>query len=163
MADISKIKLPNGSEYDIKDKTSGYITSSDIPQEVFIATYGTTTYAEITAAYTAGKLIVCKNGYDYVPLTMQQSNYYYFHYPQNYGTAWYRVSSSNSWGSNTYNFVSTTTTVNGKALSSSITLTASNVGALPDSTTIPTKTSDLTNDSGFLTLATLPIYDGTVE
>lgn len=27
---------------------------------------------------------------------------------------------------------------------------------------IPTKTSDLTNDSGFLTLATLPIYDGTV-
>lgn len=27
---------------------------------------------------------------------------------------------------------------------------------------IPTKTSDLTNDSGYLTLATLPIYDGTV-
>ena len=27
---------------------------------------------------------------------------------------------------------------------------------------VPTKTSDLTNDSGFLTLATLPIYDGTV-
>ena len=56
MADISKIKLPNGSEYDIKDKTSGYITSASLP----------------------------------------------------------------------------------------------------------TKTSDLTNDSGFLTLATLPIYDGTV-
>jgi len=28
--------------------------------------------------------------------------------------------------------------------------------------TIPTKTSDLTNDSGFLTLSTLPVYDGTV-
>lgn len=28
--------------------------------------------------------------------------------------------------------------------------------------TIPSKVSDLTNDSGFLTLATLPIYDGTV-
>lgn len=27
---------------------------------------------------------------------------------------------------------------------------------------IPTKTSDLTNDSGYLTPATLPIYDGTV-
>ena len=27
---------------------------------------------------------------------------------------------------------------------------------------VPTKTSHLTNDSGFLTLATLPIYDGTV-
>lgn len=31
MADISKIQLPNGSEYDIKDKTSGYITSSSLP------------------------------------------------------------------------------------------------------------------------------------
>lgn len=28
---------------------------------------------------------------------------------------------------------------------------------------IPTKTSDLTNDSGFLTLATLPIWDGGVS
>lgn len=31
------------------------------------------------------------------------------------------------------------------------TYTASEVGALPDSTSIPTKTSDLTNDSGFIT------------
>ena len=31
------------------------------------------------------------------------------------------------------------------------TYTASEVGALPDTTTIPTKTSDLTNDSGFIT------------
>ena len=30
-------------------------------------------------------------------------------------------------------------------------LTAADVGALPDSTVIPTKTSDLTNDSGFIT------------
>lgn len=27
---------------------------------------------------------------------------------------------------------------------------------------IPTKVSDLQNDSGYLTLATLPVYDGTV-
>ena len=78
-------------------------------------------------------------------------------------------------------FVDKTTTVNGKALSSNITLTASDVGALPSSTVIgngtltiqnnsvdvdtfsanatsnktinivtPTKTSDLTNDSGFI-------------
>lgn len=32
------------------------------------------------------------------------------------------------------------------------TYTASEVGALPDTTTIPTKTSDLTNDSGYLTV-----------
>ena len=28
MADISKIQLPNGTTYDIKDKTSGYVTSA---------------------------------------------------------------------------------------------------------------------------------------
>lgn len=33
------------------------------------------------------------------------------------------------------------------------TYTAAEVGALPDTTTIPTKTSDLTNDSGFITAA----------
>lgn len=43
------------------------------------------------------------------------------------------------------------------------TYTASEVGALPDSTQIPSKTSDLDNDSGFLTLATLPIYNGGVS
>lgn len=46
--------------------------------------------------------------------------------------------------------VSTSTTINGKALSSNITLTASDVSALPDTTEIPEKTSDLTNDSDFV-------------
>lgn len=39
--------------------------------------------------------------------------------------------------------------VNG--MTGDVTLNAANVGALPDDTVIPTKTSDLTNDSGFLT------------
>ena len=47
--------------------------------------------------------------------------------------------------------VPNTRTVNDKALSTNITLTASDVHALPDTTSIPTKTSELTNDSGFLT------------
>lgn len=47
--------------------------------------------------------------------------------------------------------VPTTRKVNGKALSSDITLAASDVGALPDTTSIPSKVSDLTNDSGFIT------------
>ena len=34
-----------------------------------------------------------------------------------------------------------------------VVLSASDVGALPDDTAIPSKTSDLTNDSGFLTSA----------
>lgn len=43
-------------------------------------------------------------------------------------------------------FVPQTRTVNNKALSTNITLTASDVGALPDTTSIPTRTSDLVND-----------------
>lgn len=46
--------------------------------------------------------------------------------------------------------VPTTRKVNGKALSADISLSASDVGALPDSTDIPTKTSDLENDSDFV-------------
>lgn len=41
--------------------------------------------------------------------------------------------------------------VNGQT--GTVVLDAEDVGALPDSTTIPTKTSDLQNDSGFLTTA----------
>ena len=41
------------------------------------------------------------------------------------------------------------------------TYTASEVGALPDSTTIPTKTSDLTNDSNFMSGMTILSYGST--
>ena len=41
-----------------------------------------------------------------------------------------------------------------------VTLTYSDVGALPDSTTIPTKTSQLQNDSGFLTSAPVSSVNG---
>ena len=37
-----------------------------------------------------------------------------------------------------------------------VNLTAANIGALPSSTAIPSKTSDLTNDSGFITTETDP-------
>jgi len=79
-------------------------------------------------------------------------------------------------------FVPQTRTINNKALSSNITLDASDVGALPDSTvipaaqvnsdwnavsgvaeilnkpTIPTDTSDLTNGAGYITSAALSSY-----
>lgn len=51
--------------------------------------------------------------------------------------------------------VPTSRTVNGKALSADILLTAADVGALADTVTIPTKTSDLINDSGFITTQAL--------
>ena len=79
--------------------------------------------------------------------------------------AWAKESTKPSYTATEVGAVPRSRTVNGKALSSNITLTASDVGALPDDTelfsgsyndlsnkpTIPTKTSDLTNDSGFIT------------
>lgn len=52
--------------------------------------------------------------------------------------------------------VPTTRKVNGKTLSSDISLSATDVGALPDDTAIPSKVSDLTNDSGFISSETDP-------
>lgn len=46
--------------------------------------------------------------------------------------------------------------VNGQT--GTVVLTASDVGALPSSITIPTKTSDLTNDSGYITSSALAPY-----
>lgn len=62
--------------------------------------------------------------------------------------------------------VPTTRKINNKLLSTDITLNASDVGALPASTTIPTKVSDLTNDSGFTSnspATATPSMDGTAN
>lgn len=47
--------------------------------------------------------------------------------------------------------VPTSRTINGKALTSNITLSASDIGALSSDTAIPSKTSELENDSGYIT------------
>lgn len=65
--------------------------------------------------------------------------------------SWAKATSKPSYTASEVGAVPTTRTVNGKALSSNITLSASDVSALPASTSIPSKTSDLTNDSGFVT------------
>lgn len=51
--------------------------------------------------------------------------------------------------------------VNGKT--GDVVLTASDVGALPNTTIIPTKTSQLTNDSGYITNSDLKPYAKTVD
>ena len=67
-----------------------------------------------------------------------------------------KKTAANTWSLDTSSYVPTTRTVNGKALSSNISLSASDVGALPDTTSIPTATSDLTNDSGYITISDVP-------
>lgn len=54
-------------------------------------------------------------------------------------------------GTTNYNDLSNKPSINGTTLQGNITISASDVGALPNTTTIPSKTSDLTNDSDFVT------------
>ena len=60
--------------------------------------------------------------------------------------SWAKASSKPSYTASEVGAVPTTRKVNGKALSSDITLSASDVSALPASTSIPSALSDLTND-----------------
>ena len=58
---------------------SGNTLNASIPTELFPVTYGTTTYAEITSALSAGKLPICDYGYYlYIYNNKYTSNYYVF-------------------------------------------------------------------------------------
>lgn len=72
-----------------------------------------------------------------------------------------KKTAANTWSLDTTSYVPTSRKINTKALSADITLTASDVGALPDDTEIPSATSDLTNDSGFITSADVPVASST--
>lgn len=69
------------------------------------------------------------------------------------GTSWDNFSSTVDLSG----YVQTSRTINGKALSENISLNASDVGALSDAVVVPSKTSDLTNDSGFITQSDVPL------
>ena len=61
--------------------------------------------------------------------------------------AWAKAASKPAYTASEVGAVPTTRTVNGKALSGNITLSASDVKALPDTTTIPTTLAGLTEDA----------------
>lgn len=107
----------NGNHtFDVMDGQSGGGT-----EEIFWATYGSTTSAEIEAAYQAGKLIVVNRNGDVCTLADRVSaTAHSFSAITNLNTLAYVSCVSNSWSNST------------KSLA------------------IPTKTSDLTNDSGFV-------------
>ena len=148
MANIDKINV-NGTTYNIIDTTSGYITSAN---DIYWCTYGTTTSAEIETAINAGKCPMVKyTNYTYTLRYRNSSTNHRF--VCNYGGKEYSVvCQSSTWmpdGTLTFLTSAPVTSVNTKT--GAVSLTASDVGALPSSTSIPTKTSDLTNDSGFIT------------
>lgn len=110
------------------------------PSEIFVATYGTTTYAEVDNAFKAGKVLFAKNSSDdlaqyttYIDLGTEQQYIFSFTAMPTSGT--WRISSTNVWTQEGEAYVPNTTTINNKALSSNITLTADDVSAIPSTLT----------------------------
>lgn len=125
MADLSKIKL-NGTEYELKDAVAraNMIVQNDLDT---LAEQFREEFADV--AFSG----------DYTDL-------------KNIPTIPTNISAFNNDAGYLISYTETDPTVPGWAKQSTKpTYTASEVGALPDTTTIPTKTSDLTNDSGFIT------------
>lgn len=138
---------------------SDYITASDVPKQAMVVTVtgskADKTFDEIDAAYKAGCVIQAKGAtsgivYDLVAI-VEASKILYFASINGYTTVQRLACVNDSWRSGLEYLVDASRTVNGKSLATNITLTASDVGALPNTTEIPIKTSDLTNDSGFIT------------
>ena len=151
MADISKITLLDGNQYDIKD-TVARERISEIPSWALASTKPTYTASEVGAAeksHTHTKLYGFNGdregevsvGPNSVILSAADTNTF-----------------------NTIRMRATSTTIK-KVVTPTEDGDAVNKKYVDDAVaglTVPTKVSDLTNDSGYLTLSTLPIYDGTV-
>ena len=96
MADISKIILPNGDEYNLKDSISGYITG------MTILSYGSSTWADFLAAYNAKKVVYCRASSNANPATGSQTRLAFMAYVNNATTPtevefqYYRSVSSHS-------------------------------------------------------------------
>lgn len=92
-------------------------------KQVFIATYEATTFAEIKAAYDAGKIVLCLDGNLLVPLSYCVGNAAIFSScSQSTVTTLTRWKSNLGWRKKEMELVPDIRTINGKALSSDITL-----------------------------------------
>jgi hypothetical protein len=131
--------------------TSGELTDSgkkisDIGGGVFLVTVtddeasgysADKTFIEIKNAYDAGIVVLLKyNGLIYHQITYTP-NIFIFSYSNDQGTKTFAILSNNFVRSINTNFVPNTRTINNKPLSSNITLNASDVGAIPNTTRIP--------------------------
>lgn len=96
MADISSITLPDGSTYNLKDSTSGYITGMEI------LSYGSSTWNDFLTAYNANKVVYCRASSNSNPATGSQTRLAFMAYVNNAATPtnvefqYYRSVSSHS-------------------------------------------------------------------
>lgn len=130
----------------------GALPDNTTINDVYWCTYGTTTSAQIETALTAGKIPMVKYG-DYVYTFRYKSSTTNHRFVCNYGGKEKSIAcQSGTWIPNgdltflTTSYTPPVTSVNGQT------------GAV--SLSIPTKTSDLTNDSGYITNAPVQSVDG---
>ena len=158
-------------------------TELEFEGNVFVAEYGVTSYDDIFSAYNAGKALLCIRG-DMLYTLREMEGPFYFISPNTSLVYWARVETisgvttwSNGytninaypWGSAVSPLSSdylTVATASGLIRRSNINFGSSTTKYLANNGTwqnIPTNVSSFNNDSGYLTLATLPIYNGGVS
>lgn len=160
MANISSIKLPDGTTYDIKDSNSGYITG------MTILSYGSSTWDNFIEAYNANKIVYCRASSNANPASGSQTRLAFMAYvnnattPTNVEFQYYRSVSSHTvsqQGDQVFVYKLDKTSgwsVTVREASVKVVAGTGLSGTYSNGTmtlTGPTKVSDLTNDSGFIT------------
>lgn len=165
----------------IPTKTSDLTNDSGFITGMTILSYGSSTWQNFLSAYNSNQVIYCRASSNSNPASGSQTRLAFMAYvnnatsPTNVEFQYYRSMSSHSdtqQGDEVYVYKLDSTgawtvtvrkaspnIVAGTGLSRSY---SNDTVTLSLDGTIPTKTSDLTNDSGYLTLSTLPIWDGSV-
>lgn len=160
MANISAIQLPDGVTYDIKDDTSGFITG------MTILSYGNSTWQNFLDAYNANKVVYCRASSNSNPASGSQTRLAFMAYvnnetnPTNVEFQYYRSVSTHTasqQGDQVYVYKLDKTagwSVIIREASVKVVAGTGLGGTYSNGTmtlTGPTKVSDLTNDSGFIT------------
>lgn len=143
---------------------SGYITG------LVMLTYDSSTWQDFIDAYNSNKIVYCKVGGRMAFLAYVEASKVEFQYYRSLGSPSvsnqvdevyvYALTSANKWTTTTRKASSTIAV--GTGLSKSYTANSRTMTLSVDTSTmaqksdLPTKTSDLTNDSGFITSSSLP-------
>lgn len=77
MANISAIKLPDNTTYDIKDNVSGYITG------MTILSYGSSTWNDFITAYNSNRVVYCRASSNSNPASGSQTRLAFMAYVNN--------------------------------------------------------------------------------
>ena len=185
-------KSGNTATITITDKngttTANIYDGSGGGASAFIAEYGVTTYADVKDAYDEDAIILCTVDDSGNTVICQLAYYddandiFYFAQPQSDGFYLPSIASDDTWDDSYFTFASTDTAtqlrdglmtaldkqkLDGIASGAEVNVNAdwnaiSGDAQILNKPSIPANTSDLVNDSGYLTLSTLPIYDGSV-